>query len=68
MYCCKMADIYGQFLPWATVPGDRAREGWRDLLDGKGREGEEKSAVNDYRCKMAVCWTEFTLGFGFGKP
>lgn len=63
-----MANIYGQFLPWAIVPGGRAREGRRDLLDGKGREGEEKSAVNNYRCKMAVCWTEYTLGLGFGKP
>lgn len=69
MYCCKLADINGQFLPRATVPGDRAREGRRDLLDGKGREGgKEMSAVHDYRYKMAVCWTEFTLRFGFGKP
>lgn len=33
-----------------------------------GREGEEeKSAVNDYRCNLAVCWTEFTLGLGFER-
>lgn len=36
-------------------------------LDQIGREGEKKSAVHDYRCKMAVCWTEFTLGLGFRK-
>jgi len=25
---------------------------------------EETSAVNDYRCKMAVCWTEYTGDLG----
>lgn len=28
------------------------------------QQQEETSAVNDYRCKMAVCWTELTLGRG----
>lgn len=41
-------------------PGDWSWEGRRGILDGNGREGEEKSAVNDYHCKMAVCWTEIT--------
>lgn len=63
---CKLAVIFGLFSPWVTIPGDRAWEGQRGLQDG--REGEEeKSAVNDYRCNLAVCWTEFTLGLGFER-
>lgn len=63
---CKLAVIFGLFSPWVTIPGDRAWEGQRGLQDR--REGEEeKSAVNDYRCNLAVCWTEFTLGLGFER-
>lgn len=29
--------------------------------------GEEKSAVNDYRCKMAVCWTNFPWDMDLGS-
>lgn len=66
---CKLAVIFGLFSPWVTITGDRAWEGQRDYKMGEGgREGEEeKSAVNDYRCNLAVCWTEFTLGLGFER-
>lgn len=49
------------FYPGLLCPGlglgrDRGITRWE-------REGgEAKSAVNDYRCKMAVCWTEFYPG------
>lgn len=61
--CCKMATTHGQFYPGATIPrGTGLGEGRRAFLDGTGREGGEKSAVNDY----AVKWrrTDFTLGLG----
>lgn len=65
---CKLAVIFGLFHPGLLYLGiglgrDRGITRWEG-----GREGEEeRSAVNDYRCNLAVCWTEFTLGLGFER-
>lgn len=64
---CKLAVIFGLFHPGLLYLGIGLGRVQRDYKMG-GREGEEeKSAVNDYRCNLAVCWTEFTLGLGFER-
>lgn len=51
VYCCKDADGMDSFY----LEGGGARVGRRGEVD-KGGEGG--TAVNDYCCKMTVCWTE----------
>lgn len=62
----KWQTYLDSFHPGQPHPGlGLGRDG--GIIRREREGGDEKSAVNDYRCKMAVCWTEFTLGLGFGK-